>query len=66
MSHSNNPTNNTAKDVVLACIDAINNKDFELVHTYANDDMQFIGVLESRDGAEAYFADMERMQLEYD
>lgn len=56
----------TAKEVVLACIDSINNLDFQTARTYASPDMQFEGVLGSRDGAEAYFLDMEKMKLKYD
>lgn len=56
----------TAKEVVLACIDAINQLDFQLARTYVSPDMQFEGVLGSRDGSEAYFLDMEKMQLKYD
>ena len=57
---------NDAKEVVLACIEALNNEDFKTARTLANDDMSFVGVLGSRDGADAYFKDMEHMKLKYD
>jgi len=55
-----------AKEVVLAFLDAINRLDFQVARTYASPDMQFEGVLGSRDGADAYFTDMEKMKLKYD
>ena len=55
-----------AKEVVLACVDAITKEDFQLARTYVSPDMHFDGVLGSRDGLEAYFLDMEKMRLKYD
>src|SRR5260221_10756324 len=55
-----------AKEVVLSFINALNNEDFEEARTYVDNDMKFVGVLGSRNGAEAYFADMKRMKLKYD
>jgi limonene-1,2-epoxide hydrolase len=55
-----------AKEVVLAFIDAINQLDFQTARTYVSPDMQFEGVLGSRDGSDAYFLDMEKMKLKYD
>ena len=54
-----------AKQIVLACIAALNKEDFETARSYVSDDMKFIGVLGSRDGAEAYFKDMKQMKLKY-
>ena len=54
-----------ARDVVLSMVGAINDLDFARARTYAHPDMQFAGVLGSRDGADAYFKDMERMKLQY-
>lgn len=54
-----------AKDVVLACIKALNEEDFDMARTFANDDMTFEGVLGSRNGADAYFQDMKQMRLKY-
>ena len=55
-----------AKQVVMSCVNAINREDFKTARQYASDDMSFVGVLGSRQGAEAYFKDMERMRLKYD
>lgn len=56
----------SAREVVLSCVKAINEQDFKIARTFVSDDMQFIGVLGSRNGAQAYFDDMEKMKLKYD
>ncbi|WPV00423.1 nuclear transport factor 2 family protein [Mucilaginibacter sp. cycad4] len=56
----------SANDVVLSFIKALNEEDFEAARSCAADDLKFIGVLGQRDGAEAYFTDMQRMKLKYD
>jgi SnoaL-like domain len=53
------------REVVLACIDALNRDDFEQAKTYISEDLLFVGVLGSRRGAEAYFRDMEPMHIRY-
>lgn len=55
-----------AKEVVLAFIDAMNKEDFATARKYLTTDMTFKGVLGSRDGAEAYMNDMEKMKFKYD
>jgi len=55
-----------AREVVMACVNAINQEDFKTTRQYVSDDMSFVGVLGSRQGADSYFADMERMRLKYD
>ncbi|MDN5286123.1 MAG: nuclear transport factor 2 family protein [Mucilaginibacter sp.] len=55
----------SAKEVVLAFVDALNGEDFKTAGTYLTKDMTFKGVLGSRDGAEAYMKDMEHMKLKY-
>ncbi|HZP05256.1 MAG TPA: nuclear transport factor 2 family protein [Terracidiphilus sp.] len=55
-----------AKEVVLLCVDAINREDFAAARQFVSNDLQFVGVLGSRNGADAYFSDMERMRLKYD
>ena len=55
-----------ARNVVLSCVKAINDLDFKSARKYVRTDMIFKGVLGSREGAEAYFTDMERMKLKYD
>ena len=59
-------TKTGARDIVLSLIEALNAEDFETARSLANDDMVFDGVLGSRNGAEAYFADMRKMKLKYD
>jgi len=59
------PTSASPRDLVLACIDALNREDFQRARDYINDDFAFVGVLGSRNGAEAYFQDMERMRIKY-
>lgn len=56
---------NSAKETVLAFIKALNEEAFDTASTYANDDLAFIGVMGSREGAKAYFDDMKRMKLKY-
>jgi hypothetical protein len=55
-----------AKEVVISFIKALNGEDFESARTFADENIKFIGVLGTRDGAEAYFKDMERMKLKYE
>jgi hypothetical protein len=54
-----------ARELVLSLVDALNGHDYKRAREYAHPNMQFEGVMGSRDGAEAYFKDMEKMQLEY-
>jgi len=60
-----NQVSDNAK-VVLSLIQAINEEDFDTAARFATDDMTFEGVLGSRQGAAAYFGDMEKMKLKYD
>ncbi len=64
---TNNSTDtiSDARDIVLSCITALNKEDFATARSLCSDDMRFIGVLGSRDGADAYFKDMEKMKLKY-
>ena len=55
-----------AEQVVMACVEAINKEDFQTARRYVSDDMSFVGVLGSRQGASAYFNDMERLRLKYE
>jgi hypothetical protein len=54
-----------AKAVVLAFIDAMNKEDFPTARTYVTDDLSFIGVMGTREGADNYFKDMEKMKFKY-
>jgi hypothetical protein len=58
-------TTTNTKDVVMSCIEALNNEQFKLASNYMSDDMVFSGVLVTRNGAEAYMKDMEKMKLKY-
>jgi limonene-1,2-epoxide hydrolase len=60
------PSANSAKEVVLSFVNAINREDFAAARRLASDDLSFVGVLGSRDSADAYFQDMQRMRLKYD
>lgn len=54
------------KEIVLALIDAINKEDFQTARALVTNDFKFNGVLGMRDGADAYFKDMEHMKLKYE
>jgi ketosteroid isomerase-like protein len=56
----------SAKEVVLAFVGALNDEDFKAAGKYLTKDMTFKGVMGSRDGATAYMKDMEHMKLKYD
>jgi hypothetical protein len=55
-----------ASGLVLSYLEALNAENFRLAGRYASDDMTFDGALASRHGADAIFADLERMHLKYD
>lgn len=57
---------NKAKETVLSFINALNDENFDAARRYVHDDLSFVGVLGTRDGADAYFADMKKMKLKYD
>jgi hypothetical protein len=52
--------------VVKNFLESINNLDFAKAREYVSNDLQFLGVLGNVDGADDYFAQMEKMQLKYD
>jgi len=59
-------TTTNAKEIVLSCVKALNDEDFKTARKYMTEDFSFVGVLGTRNGAEAYFNDMEKMKLKYD
>jgi len=67
MRNESNPvaTAYSAREIVLSCVQALNQEDFKTARNYVTDNMSFVGVLGSRDGADAYFSDMEKMKLKY-
>lgn len=58
-------TENQAKTTVLAFIDALNREDFQAARACVQEDLVFIGVMGTRNGAGPYFDDMEKMKLKY-
>ena len=54
-----------AKEIVLAFINALNDEDFESAKRYISDNLVFVGVMVTRNGADAYMNDMEKMKLKY-
>ena|ERR1700744_1205652 len=53
------------KELVLLFIEALNDEDFENARKYLNKDFTFKGVMGSRDGADAYMQDMQKMKFKY-
>jgi len=60
------PITANSKQTVLSFIKSLNEEDFDAARKCANDDMKFIGVMGTRNGADAYFKDMAKMKLKYD
>src|SRR5690242_875117 len=55
-----------AKDIVLKFLNALNAENFETARSTLDDNMQFNGVMGSRDGADSYINDMSKMRFKYD
>ena len=55
-----------SKDIVLKFLNALNTENFEAARSVLDDNMQFNGVMGSRDGADAYINDMRKMRFKYD
>jgi limonene-1,2-epoxide hydrolase len=62
---ANHSNTNSTTETVLSFIDALNREDFKTARNYLSDDMKFIGVLGTRDNADAYIADMGKMKFKY-
>ena len=58
-------TATSQQEAVINFINALNNEDFSTARKQVHNDMKFVGVMGTRDGAEAYFKDMEKMKLKY-
>jgi len=54
-----------AKELVLKCVNAINNLDFSTARKCLHDNFTFEGVLGTRNGGDVYIEDMKKMQLKY-
>ncbi|OCX54062.1 hypothetical protein BEL04_07250 [Mucilaginibacter sp. PPCGB 2223] len=65
MTAQTNPES-AAKVAVLSFIEALNKEDFKAARRFMADDMKFEGVMGSRDGADNYMADMQKMKFKYD
>ena len=63
---ANNSKTNNATKIVLSFINALNKEDFKTAKNCLADDMKFIGVLGTREGADVYIADMQKIKLKYD
>ncbi|MEE1944418.1 nuclear transport factor 2 family protein [Pedobacter sp. KR3-3] len=53
------------KAIVQEFLAALNAEDFAKARTFLNDNMKFIGVMGTRDNADTYIADMEKMRFKY-
>jgi hypothetical protein len=53
------------KETVMSFIKGLNDKDFKAAREYVTDDMRFIGVLVSSDGADVYFDNIRHMKFKY-
>lgn len=51
--------------IVQDFLTALNNEDFAKARTFLSDDMKFIGVMGTRDGADTYIEDMQKMRFKY-
>ncbi len=56
----------TARQTVLSFLKAMNAEDFASARKCTETKLSFLGVLGTREGADAYFKDMEKMKLKYD
>jgi hypothetical protein len=54
------------KEVVLRLGEALNDENYEAARIYVSDSMTYVGPFGSRDGADAYLQEMERLHLKFD
>jgi len=55
----------TSGNTVKSFLKALNDEDFGTARTFLNDDVKFIGVMGTRDGADTYIGDMAKMKFKY-
>jgi hypothetical protein len=55
-----------SQKTVMSFLSALNKLDFNAAKELVQPEMKFEGVMGSRDGADSYFTDMEKMKLKYD
>jgi limonene-1,2-epoxide hydrolase len=60
------PLSASSKQTVLSFIKALNEEDFQTARKYVSDDLKFVGVMGTREGADVYVKDMEKMKFKYD
>ncbi|HTF82431.1 MAG TPA: nuclear transport factor 2 family protein [Cytophagales bacterium] len=58
-------TDKNPVDIVLAFVNALNEEDFVTAKSFLNTDFVFKGPLATREGADVYIQDMEKMRLKY-
>src|SRR5258708_23305370 len=56
---------NEQKEVVVGVGKALNDESFQIARRYVSDDMKYVGPFGSRDGAEAYLQEIERLRLKF-
>jgi limonene-1,2-epoxide hydrolase len=56
----------STRELVSSFIKALNEDDFATARSYVHDNFSFDGVLGTRNSADAYFKDMEKMHFKYD
>jgi hypothetical protein len=54
------------KEVVLGLGKALNDENYEAARRYVSDSMKYVGPFGSRDGAEEYLQEIERLHLKFD
>jgi hypothetical protein len=54
-----------ARNIVTNLLEAINREDFTTARTFLQNDMRYIGVLGSRDGADASLAEVQQRSLKF-
>lgn len=55
-----------ARNIVTNLLEAINREDFAAARTFLQDDMRYIGVFGSRDGADASLAEVQQRSLKFE
>jgi limonene-1,2-epoxide hydrolase len=61
-----NMANTAPRQTVLSFLKAMNAEDYVTARKFTETTLSFVGVLGTREGADAYFKDMEKMKLKYD
>jgi SnoaL-like domain len=56
----------TTKEVVLRLGKALNDENYEAAKRYVGDNLMYVGPFGSRDGADAYLKEIERLRLKFD